>query len=243
MTQPTATADLAAMTPSEIDGQLAELYGRHSALEDRLVSVLGDVHYGIGERPVKVVRSTGRKTWPTTDEAAVDAARAKLAAGNMASWDADALTRRLAKFDAVTAELAEVRAAMEPLHAEYRNRPWSRFHPVPGGHIHSSRSCHTLRITTDVRWLPEMSGQDEATALNSLGEAGHILCTVCFPSAPTQYTVKPIATDRCAGGIVPSKEQTRIGMRWYGACPTCGGRELVNMGGQVRSHKTPKSDR
>ncbi len=205
-----ATADLTTATPAEIDAQLAELYGREGALEGRLASALSDLHYGIGERPVKVVKSTGRKTWPTTDAAAVEAARAKLAAGAGMAWDMDSLTRRLAKYDAVVAELAGVAAAMVPLHAEYRNRPWTRFHPVPDGHIHSSRACHTLRITTDVRWLPEMSGQDEATALAALGEAGHILCTVCYPSAPVIERAPRPTREQQAATRAAAAERARV---------------------------------
>lgn len=196
-------------TPIEIDTQLADLYGREAALEGRLASVLSDLHYGIGERPVKAVRSTGRKTWPTTNEQAVDKAREMLAGGLMA-WDLDSLTRRLARYDAVRAELAEVAAAMVPLHAEYRNRPWTRFHPVPDGHIHSSRACHTLRITTDVRWLPEMSGQDETTALAALGEAGHILCTVCYPSAPVILTAPRPTREQAAANRAAAAERARV---------------------------------
>lgn len=202
--------NVATATPVEIDTQLADLYGREDALEGRLASTLSDLHYAIGERPVKAVRSTGRKTWPTTNEQAVDKAREMLAAGGMMAWDLDSMTRRLAKYDAVRTELAEIAAAMVPLHAEYRNRPWTRFHPVPDGHIHSSRACHTLRITTDVRWLPEMSGQDEATALAALGEAGHILCTVCYPNAPVIPTAPRPTREQAAANRAAAAERARV---------------------------------
>jgi hypothetical protein len=67
--------------------------------------------------------------------------------------------------------------------AEYKG--WSRFFMVPGGHIHSSGNCHTLRYDTDVRWLPTLSGLTEADAVE---EHGEILCSHCFPTAPVAWT-------------------------------------------------------
>ena len=64
---------------------------------------------------------------------------------------------------------------------------WSRFFIVRnhGGHIHSSLACSTCRPTTEFGWTPELSGLDEAHAVAAYGA---ILCTVCFPSAPVEFT-------------------------------------------------------
>lgn len=62
---------------------------------------------------------------------------------------------------------------------------WSRFYLVLGGHIHSSKGCHTCTLTTLFSWLPELSGLSEADAVEAHGE---ILCSVCFPSAPVAWT-------------------------------------------------------
>ena len=53
-------------------------------------------------------------------------------------------------------------------------------------HIHSSTSCHTLRPTTKIGWLPELSGLTESDAVDEWGE---ILCSHCFPSAPVAWTI------------------------------------------------------
>lgn len=56
---------------------------------------------------------------------------------------------------------------------------WSRFFVCE--HVHSSMNCHTLRPTSQIGWLPQLSGSNEAEIVDQLGEAA---CTVCFPDAP-----------------------------------------------------------
>jgi hypothetical protein len=72
-------------------------------------------------------------------------------------------------------------AAME------RYKGWSRFFLVTNtnGHIHRSMSCSTCFYSTQFSWLTELSGLTEAEAV---AEYGEILCTVCFPSAPVEWT-------------------------------------------------------
>ena len=68
---------------------------------------------------------------------------------------------------------------------------WSRFFPTEtnsGGHIHSSTSCHTLRVSTDVRWRPDLSGKTVDEAVAALGP---LLCQVCFPEAKAEYKRDP----------------------------------------------------
>jgi hypothetical protein len=79
------------------------------------------------------------------------------------------------------AAIAALDAKAEPLEAIYRANPWTRFFLVPGGHLHSSRLCSTLRWNTALYWLPEYSGQSEAEIVALAGEKA---CTVCYPSAP-----------------------------------------------------------
>jgi hypothetical protein len=64
---------------------------------------------------------------------------------------------------------------------------WSRFFLVlnNGGHVHSSMECHTCFVDTDFAWLPELSGLTEVEAVEAHGE---ILCSVCYPSAPVEWT-------------------------------------------------------
>lgn len=80
--------------------------------------------------------------------------------------------------------LAVSEAAIAKLQDKYTG--WSRFFLVTSskGHIHSSMTCRTCRDTTRYGWLPELSGQSEAEAVEAHGPA---LCTVCYPSAPVEW--------------------------------------------------------
>lgn len=87
------------------------------------------------------------------------------------------------------AQLAQARAAadaikqeIKPLHALWVEHQWSRFFLVQ--HIHSSMTCSTCYPDTQYAWLPRLSGLTEADAVEQEGE---ILCTICFPSAPSEW--------------------------------------------------------
>jgi hypothetical protein len=95
-------------------------------------------------------------------------------------------------FDSYREELLEARteyeaAADDYLATEANYMGWSRFWLVTntGGHIHSSLNCSTTRPTTSWAWLTELAGRTEDEAVE---EYGAILCTVCYPSAPVEYT-------------------------------------------------------
>ena len=98
--------------------------------------------------------------------------------------DIDREQYRIAKCDE---HIAELEAEAAPFHALYREHRWSRFFLVlnTNGHIHSDTSCSTCFITTEFGWLPQLSGLTEADAVEQQGE---ILCSVCFPSAPVEWT-------------------------------------------------------
>ena len=74
---------------------------------------------------------------------------------------------------------------LAPWTAQYTG--WTRFFLVTnqGGHIHSSMGCSTCRIDTAFAWLPTLSGLTQDDAVD---EYGAILCSVCFPDAPVEYT-------------------------------------------------------
>lgn len=75
------------------------------------------------------------------------------------------------------------------LNAEEKYTGWSRFYVVPGGHIHSSMQCSTCNKNgspTKFGWMPQLSGLTEEDAVK---EKGAILCTVCFPTAPVEWTL------------------------------------------------------
>lgn len=102
--------------------------------------------------------------------------------------------------EAKTAEAIEAaaaaRQALTEAEADYSG--WSRFFLVQNtnGHIHSTLHCSTCRWDTDFAWLPELSGLTEADAV---AEYGEILCSVCYPSAPSEWTTgtnKKVAAER-----------------------------------------------
>ena len=128
-------------------------------------------------------------------EAAILAART---AANAAWYEKNG--HRQINGEAKTAEAIEVaaaaRQALTEAEADYRG--WSRFFLVQNtnGHIHSSLHCSTCRWDTDFAWLPELSG---LTEVDAVAEYGEILCSICFPSAPVEWTTgtnKKVAAER-----------------------------------------------
>ena len=102
------------------------------------------------------------------------------------------------------AEQAAILAEIAPLDAIFRAERWSRFFVVQAGHVHSSMACATCYPTTVFGWLPELSGDTEAVAVEAWGER---MCTVCFPSAPVNpYYHRAAKVDRDAQA---AKDQER----------------------------------
>ena len=64
---------------------------------------------------------------------------------------------------------------------------WSRFFLVnnKGGHIHSSTNCSTCNYRTSFSWLTNLAAM---TGEDAVDEFGAILCSVCFPGAPVEWT-------------------------------------------------------
>jgi hypothetical protein len=91
--------------------------------------------------------------------------------------------------DHYTKDLAQINFLYEDIRdAEAQYTGWSRFFLVTSstGHIHSSMHCDTCYDSTTYGWLPELSGLLEAHAVMAHGE---VLCTRCFPNAPTGDTI------------------------------------------------------
>ena len=83
------------------------------------------------------------------------------------------------------AKFAEAVEAIDDHEAAYTG--WVRFWLVlnTNGHIHRGTNCSTCFPTTEFDLLPELSGLTEAEAVDAHGA---ILCTVCFPTAPVEWT-------------------------------------------------------
>lgn len=154
-----------------------------------------------------------------------------------AGYDRDGhYTERIAKaeavIEAIMVEARPLAEAARKFDAKHYTG-WNRFFTVPDGHIHRSTSCHTLRATTRIGWTPNLSGRTEREAVEELGPT---LCTVCFPSAPVEWSMG-VKKDVCPGSA-------KYGTDWrkrYEACPDCG--EFVSKSslGKLRSHKSKEA--
>lgn len=192
----------------------------------------------------ELVAAEWAKYWAHPWHAAVAAARQAdkdarngLHYTNRAIYERRAAAAKVAheKADALKAGAQEaMQAAVDFDRSVYGG--WQRFFQVI--HLHASMYCHSFRATTQVGWLPDLSGLTEAEAV---AKYGAILCTHCFPSAPVEWTKGPdAAPDACpgAGKYVKSVEGGRHGYYGgnYAICPDCG----KQVGYNRNSTKIPK---
>lgn len=227
-------------TPVQVDQLLAETYTDLDRQSQKIRSRIDSAHRTLGHRQ-DTSRGARNRGWPTPPDQALADLEAALDDGKIAPYQVDPARSLLADVHDLRAAQDVTRARIGELEAEHQARGWSRFFLVTssaGGHIHSSRSCHTCRDTTEYGWLPQLSGQTEEAAV---AEHGAILCTACYPTAPVEWTRgKPPAPDTCPGSNQQhAGELRRHGQSTYGACPVCGDIQLVGYSG-VRKHKTPK---
>lgn len=223
--------------PREVDEQFAERYVALAKVNRDYASQVDSAHWKLGHRKSYARSRSGH--WTTGPEETLDELRTALEEGKLRTWDAEDAQRILTKVDSLKADGARLREEMAELDAEYAARGrWSRFFLVTssaGGHIHSSMSCHTCKLTTEYGWQPQLSGKTEPDAV---AEHGAILCTACFPSAPVEWTRgKEQAADTCPGSGQQSSTPPRaLGRSRYGTCPECGDTQTVGYGG-IRKHK------
>jgi hypothetical protein len=227
------------------DAKLAEATTALRVAMDRNDNASNDIHRAAGD---ETGHYRGRRyaTWGLTLDEAIAAAR-QVADGNVegldnrAAWNLRNAPQRAAAAlqarDTAMAEVADARAVVEALDQVWRdNGRWSRFFMVPGGHIHRSTSCHTLHITTQIGWLPDLSGESEAEAVAAHGA---MLCTHCFSEAPVEWTTKapkPVDPNECPGSrnYVPGANMRLCSPR--GTCPQCGQTVSVTSRGNARKH-------
>lgn len=243
----TLPLNLNTATPREIDTVLAALSELEARAEQRIYSDMNSVQRAIGQRKTWIGR---REVYPMPFPEALAIAQATIAAPGYVpapKFSPRDITGALASLEGHRAELAEVLAAAKPLEAQYAERRWSRFFWVQnnGGHVHSSMQCSTCNKgghATAFGWNPDLSGLDEAAAVAKLGP---MLCTVCFPSAPVEYTIGKAQPERCAGSGQPAVEGTRkrVGRNDYGTCSECGSTEIVTSYYVIRAHKPLKTSK
>lgn len=159
-------AELAAMTPAEVDTLLAPKSDALATLQARHFFALD------------AARSYDHKAEQARSDRAAE------------SYRRAAATKR-AEADALAEPIDRAREACAPFWAEYERRGgWPRIFwcTSNGGHAHRSLTCRTLHPTTGMVWIPEMSGSDEPALVAAAGESA---CTVCYPSAPVDALARP----------------------------------------------------
>jgi hypothetical protein len=246
-----------------VDGQLADLWQAEAKTADQIRRDINYIHEALGERrPRRPDWTEGE--WPTTLSEAVNAARTLAGKARhdrdydkytQETWAAIKAEERLAAYDEDVIHAHGLRAQSQPLEAEYEAVRWSRFFLVvnANGHIHRNMHCSTTFPTTLWAWLPDLSGLTEADAVQAEGTR---LCSVCFPSAPVEWTVGlPPKVDplRCPGSGQPVKGvereytlrnprtgETRKATTMDLFCPVCGQRATETRMGDTRVHRSPK---
>jgi hypothetical protein len=175
-------------TPVEIDTRLAELWAAAEKARSYMESARLSLASSVGIRPHYATRTRRevRETWAEL----LALAERKLAADDARFGVKENMERTIERYNSYKADLAAARAEAEPLEAIFNERHWSRFFLVTSsnGHIHSSMNCSTCRIRTQFAWLPTLSGLTEKDAVEAHGP---LLCSVCYPSAPVEWTVGP----------------------------------------------------
>ncbi|AHB79571.1 hypothetical protein PBI_VALIDUS_41 [Mycobacterium phage Validus] len=217
------------------DAILAELYAAHYAVSDKHDALVDGLHRDANDKKVYYGRSrTGY--WKMSVEEALAGAEA---AAQGTTYRAEQAAKRVAEYPA---SVAAVKAAHDAIvaHEDAHYKGWLRFFLVQDGHIHRSTGCSSLRPTTRIGWLPNLSGESEAEAV---AEHGAMLCTKCFPSAPVEWTMGKVDPDACPGSNERPVEGTTTDPRRrtvYGECPSCHTSQVVTMRG-IRKHKLPKT--
>ena len=227
---------------SVVDTALAALYERRYAAMSELSAAAGRLHRALRERQeVRYIRNTKQSVWPTTTEEAIAAAKSRLASGTGGDYSsryaAGEMEASLAAISAARVELAAVDEQERPLDAEYDRGRWSRFFMVTssaGGHIHSSMSCSTCHPTTRYGWLPELSGLTERDAVDA---EGPLLCSVCYPSAPTEWTIGIEKTPDPR--VCPGSGKQAVYQKGSSFCGVCGAWTRATMMGTARRHFKP----
>jgi hypothetical protein len=226
----------------ETDTRLADLHRQGAEIRQTITS---------HANTIKQYAGAERNRWGlykmTLDEAeAIIATEGWKPRGPVASWGRPGGTIDEARAVIARAriKLAEVDAQIVECNAIWLdNDCWSRFFLVPAGHLHRDMHCSTCNNghePTTFGWLPQLSGLTEADAVAAHGA---LLCTVCYPSAPAEWTnghETEAAAERAAE--CPGSRQYVKTERWdarYAKCPECGGTQSRTSTGKLRAHKPP----
>lgn len=251
----TETTNWTALTPPQVDEILAAASLDAEKAQLRIAHALESIHRYVGDaQEVWYVGRQRRTRWAMSHTAVVEAARAGAPDATDTYAAKYQLPGALERFDDATSAFKAASATIEAGNEEFSRRGgWSRFFLVTGGHIHSSMNCSTCNkngALTSFGWLPSLSGLTEADAVK---EHGAILCTVCFPSAPVEWTnqheldAAAKAASQCPGAgtwdwekaAKDAGKKPQYGRR-YQTCPHCNQLISITSRGKLRAHK-PKA--
>jgi len=169
-------------TPVEVDTAISELYTQRAQAGTAVHGAEEILHRMAGDHPHPVgTRSRPVYKWGMTFDEVLER-------GPRHTYDEKTWDQKLQQREDGLARITELDSEMGELEQKYVDAGgWPRFFLVtnPGGHIHSSMHCSTCNAETKFAWLPELSGQTEGEAVENYGG---ILCSICYPSAPTEWT-------------------------------------------------------
>ncbi len=175
--------------PQQHDEKLAGLYYNLDAAQRRIAAAAWRIMSVAGYKRIYFGRTASSQDWArvtTTSGDHWDHERVTLDEGiaRLSEMEHAAASVALAQYEQEQAVAEATEDAIEEAELEYTG--WSRFFLVTSsqGHIHSSMRCSTCRLTTQYGWMPELSGKDEAEAVEACGPT---LCSICFPSAPVDW--------------------------------------------------------
>lgn len=246
----TAPADLTNLTPAEVDTFLAEATAAHARLSSSLDYTLDSMHRYVRDERERT-SGWGQGPWKMTTDQVVEACERMAAEGGHRASYLDTWEQGQAGLRALEEEIGRLNEEFE------RRGGWSRFYLVtnPGGHIHSSMNCSTCnkytsrgQSQTRFAWVTDLSGHSEEEAVEAQGA---ILCTVCFPSAPVEWTNKyevekaARAAERCEGSgeYFNADLPHRTGYAYgnWATCSHCEARPSLTSTGKIKAHKPGKT--
>lgn len=222
---------------SDTDTRLAANWQAQAETRRSQASLILSLGYEFGT--VYYATKTRREVRESNDEI-LTLAREALAAGTVKPYDVKRIENTLARYAEGVEDIERLKAEAAPDEAEYNEKQWSRFFLVTNsnGHIHSSMNCSTCHITTAFAWLPDLSGLTEKDAVDAHGPH---LCTVCFPSAPVEWTVgtEKDTSNQCPGSKgydYQAYRQTSYTGSGRAECSHCGQTIGTSTAGRMRTH-------
>jgi hypothetical protein len=223
------------------DTLLAELYVEAEALRSERQHTLEAIHHAAGDSKKRTAGRYQFAPWTLSHAEAI-------AAEPATPWNRDRHADSVTRLDSLDRRLADnARKASELAAIWEANGKWARFFMVSAGHIHRSMDCSTCnngQTATSFGWLPQLSGLTEADAVKAHGA---LLCTVCYPSAPVEWTNgKELEAEAKAAALCPGSRKgavpdpARRNLR-YGKCQGCGSTQALTTRGAIRAHKPAKA--